>query len=434
MEYTVPDVMMAIGGKHGKIGEKGGTSVTVGPRRYADKLEGKGTAGTIVTILNDVVHDVKWGTKSLIGLAVGGGFLGWFGGPQFFSALNAGSNIYLAALSTPLGGALALGAAGITLWGMRGIAGSVVAASRSIRRHLPGSRSTKALARRMKKDVGRLPSKEPSRINIENEKMIIRNDVLYAVSAEAIVDKVCIRIPEGVQKIAHGAFRNLEVDRPIHLILPRSMETIDLDDIPAGTRLVIRDPSDRGRLTEGLKYDMGTGKYKYGEKTYDVEGKTFESHLFECAVLEEKNPLPPIRYLSSMKEDLDLLGLMPEDKQRDIVQEYESMVRGGITVRDFLYFMKRSTIPSQEYKGPVQDRCNSLYLKTAREAFYRNEKIRFEGGNPAVEELQTLLAEVRRVSGQEQARLKSRRIQPESTKPPLRKPVRLGRGMEGGCI
>ena len=420
----------------GKSGKKVARQSQADLVDMADRLEGKGTAGTIVTILNDVFHDVKWGTKSLIGLAVGGGFLGWFGGPQFFSALNAGSNIYLAALSTPLGGALALGAAGITLWGMRGIAGSVVAASRSIRRHLPGSRSTKALARRMKKDVGRLPSKEPSRINIENEKMIIRNDVLYAVSAEAIVDKVCIRIPEGVQKIAHGAFRNFEFDRPIHLILPRSLETLDLDEVPAGTRLVIRDPSDRGRLTDGLKYDMGTGRYKYGEKTYDGEGKTFESHLFECAVLEEKNPLPPIRYLSSMKEDLDLLGLMPEDKQRDIVQEaYESMVRGGITVRDFLYFMKRSTIPSQEYKGPVQDRCNSLYLKTAREAFYRNEKIRFEGGNPAVEELQTLLAEVRRVSGQEQARLKSRRIQPESTKPPLRKSTHLSRGgMEGGCL
>ena len=419
----------------GKSGKKISRQTQADLVDMADRLEGKGTAGTIVTILNDVVHDVKWGSKSLVALSVGGGVLGWFGGPAFFSTLNTGSNIYLALLSTELGGALALAGAGIFLWGLKGFAGSIVAARKSIRKHLPRSKSTKALARHMKKDVGRLPLKEPSRINIENEKMIIRNDVLYAVSAEAIVDKVCIRIPSGVQSIAPGAFRNFDFDRPIHLILPSSLETLDLDEVPAGTRLVIRDPSDRGRLTAGLRYDIGTGRYRYGDKMFDVEGKTFESHLFECAVLEEKNPLPPIRYISSMKEDLDLLGLMPEDKQRDIVQDaYESMVRGGITVRDFLYFMKRSTIPSQEYKGPVQDRCNSLYLKTAREAFYRNEKTRFEGGNPAVEELQTLLAEVRRVSGQEQARLKSRRIQPESTKPPLRKPVRLGRGMEGGCL
>lgn len=403
----ITEDIMGNNAKKAKVKNKAPEGLEEKGRSY-DKM---GFYERVFAILTDVVKDVKWGPTSLALLTVGGVFAG-LGIPALLTAvqpyLDLTPNIYLDAMKTQLGGGLFGGAVGVTAWGLRGFVGTAVAVTKSIRKHFPKGTSVKAKTKHLKKSVDKLPAKDMRKFNQENEKVIIRNNVLYAVSNEALVDKVCIKVPLGVTEIAEGAFKTLEMDRPMHLIIPESIETLHLDDIPENTHFVIRDPITRGRLLDDINYDPGRQQYLYDKKPFNIEGATFEKHLFECSVLEEASPQMMTRWLESDKEDLLLLRTLSEDKQRAILQgAYESMVQGGMTIRDFRNLMKWSTIPIQEYKGPVKNHCGKDFLTTARNEFYGNEQTRYERGNPAVEDMQGLLEEIRRIAGPE---IKARRL------------------------
>ena len=77
--------------------------------------------------------------------------------------------------------------------------------------------------------------------------------------------------------------------------------------MPHNTRLIFNSPMSKYELLDDLKYDPALRKHVLGDSKFDIQGGTYQRHLYECELLEEENPRPVTRWPESVKEDLATL-------------------------------------------------------------------------------------------------------------------------------
>ena len=287
----------------------------------------------------------------------------------------------------------------MAVWGAKGIVGTINAGVKTFRKNKEANLTAKQKAKRLKKSVGKLPRKDPSKPNIDSDKFILRNGVLMAVAEDAQGKNIGIRLMSGVTAISRDAFKWDDMDKPLTMVIPESVLALNLEGMPHNTRLIFTSPMSKYELLDDLKYDPALRKHVLGESRFDIQGGTYQRHLYECELLEEETPRPVTRWPESVKEDLAILRKLPEDKQRAILDgAYESMVKGGFAIGDFRNIVRQSTIPIQEFKGAVTDHCSETVIDACKRQWYDNETVRLAKGNPAVTEMDALLKEIRRMA------------------------------------
>lgn len=391
------ELMMAKKAEQGKDNTRGTFT------EMADDMENTSWFGKLAKMLDQIVGDVRWGRKSLAALTIGCASLCMLGVPGAMNALQPyiQANAFTALLTTPFGAGVIGGAAGMAIWGVKGIGGTINAGVKSIRKNKDAKLTAKQKAKRLKKSAGKLPRKDPSKPNIDSDKFILRNGILMAVAEDAQGKNVGIRLLSGVTAISKDAFKWDDMDKPLTLVIPESVLALNLEGMPHNTRLVFNSPMSKYELLDELKYDPALRKHVLGESKFDIQGGTYQRHLYECELLEEENARPATRWPESVKEDLAILRQLPEDKQRAILDgAYESMVKGGFTIGEFRNIVRCSTIPIQEFKGAVTDHCCKTVVDSCKRQWYVNETVRLSRGNPAITEMDALLKEIRRMAPQ----------------------------------
>ena len=367
----------------------------------AEEMEKASGLGKFAKMLDQVVGDVRWGRKSLAALTIGFASLSALGVPGAMNALlpYIQANAFTALLTTPFGAGVIGGAFGMAIWGAKGIGGTINAGVKTFRKNKEANMTVKQKAKRLKKSVGKLPRKDPTKPNIDSDKFILRNGVLMAVAEDAQGKNIGIRLMPGVTAISRDAFKWDDMDKPLTMVIPESVLALNLEGMPHNTRLIFNSPMSKYELLDDLKYDPALRKHVLGESKFDIQGGTYQRHLYECELLEEETPRPVTRWPESVKEDLAILRRLPEDKQRAILDEaYESMVKGGFAIGDFRNIVRQSTIPIQEFKGAVTDHCSRTVVDACKRQWYVNETLRLAKGNPAVTEMDALLKEIRRMA------------------------------------
>lgn len=203
----------------------------------------------------------------------------------------------------------------------------------------------------------------------------------------------------GITAIDKDAFRWDNPETPLTIWIPESVLAFHPETMPLNTCLVFSSPMSKLTLPDSMQYDPVLGKHVLEGRRFDIPGGTYQSHLYQCSILEEDPPRPPLRLTPTAREDLELLGKLSEDKQRTVLNgAYESMIRGNLSISDFRNIVKFSTIPIQEFKGPVEKHCSGNVIETGKRQWYVNETIRRGKGNPSIMEMNSFLQELRRVS------------------------------------